>query len=148
MDIDFNAVSPEGDLPPNHPLVLKALQGIISGPISELRTSVDGNITNPTSNTGLQVGKIDYNNILPVSNNNNNRQNVIGNDANLNIANSVLQVFDNSKPNLNSENFDENDDQMELPLFKQTEISDIHKKMFDLEKKLDLLLSYARSNKN
>ena len=61
--MNLDQISPEGDLPPNHPLVLEALKGIISGPISELRTKVDSLITNPSST--LRKGEINYNNILP-----------------------------------------------------------------------------------
>jgi hypothetical protein len=36
--------------------------------------------------------------------------------------------------------------QMELPLFKPTEISDIYKKLFDIEGKLDTLIRNVKSS--
>ena len=38
--------------------------------------------------------------------------------------------------------------QLELPLFKQAEVSDIHKKLFDLEKKLDIIIKHVKNIKN
>jgi hypothetical protein len=39
-------------------------------------------------------------------------------------------------------------DQLELPLFKQPEVSDLHKKLFDIESKLDIILKHVKNNKN
>jgi len=158
-------LTPEGDLPYNHPLVLEALKGIIGGPIAELRASVDKNIVEQTSNTGLRVGKIDYNNILP---NSNNTQHNIENYNNVSdMANNVLNqltapvqynaqmpliplnnepITAHARQDINYVAHDPN--QMELGLFKQPEIKDIHKKLFDLETKLDAILKHVKNNKN
>jgi hypothetical protein len=156
--MNFDGLNAEGDLPPNHPLVLEALKGIISGPISEFRTTVDNLITNPSN--ALSRTQIDYQNILPVANAH-QPQNV---DRNLEIANSILnQVSSATQPQVvpqptvnqpiiqtfTGENpFSQNDpNQPELPLFKPTEISDIYKKLFDIEAKLDTLIRYVKSSK-
>lgn len=155
--MEQSELSPYGDLPPNHPMVLEALKGIIAGPISELRTKVDGLITNP-SNT-LKKGEIDYNNILPI---NNQQRKVV--DQTTQIANQILDniapvhyqghvpvnqpVFVNQPiqvPN-NVQEYDPN--QMELPLFKQTTIDDIQNKLFDIERKIDSILKYVKNPKN
>ena len=156
--MNLDGLTPEGDLPPNHPLVLEALKGIISGPISELRTKVDSLITNPA--TSLGKGFIDYENILP---NPNSRKNV---DHNVNIANNLLneiapvqyigtqpnliplsnQVINNPIPPTATKESDPN--QMELALFKQADIQDVHNKLFDLERKLDMIIKYVKNNKN
>lgn len=148
-------LSPYGDLPPNHPMVLEALKGIIAGPISELRTKVDGLITNP-SNT-LKKGEIDYNNILPL---NNQPRKVV--DQTTQITNQILDniapvhyqghipvnqpVFVNQPIANNVQEYDPN--QMELPLFKQTTIDDIQNKLFDIERKIDSILKYVKNPKN
>lgn len=152
-------LSPYGDLPPNHPMVLEALKGIIAGPISELRTKVDGLITNP-SNT-LKKGEIDYNNILPI---NNQPKKVV--DQNAEITNQLLnniapvhyqghipvnQPIVVNQPSFvpNEEPFQAYDpNQMELPLFKQTTVDDIQNKLFDIERKLDSILKYVKNPKN
>ncbi len=150
----------EGDLPPNHPLVLEALKGIISGPISELRTKVDNLIVNP-SNT-LKRGEIDYNNILPT----NNAQHHPSADYTSQMANGVLnkilshqvdipktEIVQPVQPQL-TQTFvevykpDIDPNQMELPLFKPIEISDIYKKLFDIEGKLDTLIRNVKSSQN
>lgn len=152
-------LSPYGDLPPNHPMVLEALKGIIAGPISELRTKVDGLISNPSNS--LKKGEIDYNNILPI--NNQQRKAV---DQTSQIANQLLdniapvhyqghipinqpvvvnQTFISSESRSVPE-YDPN--QMELPLFKQTTIDDIQKKLFDIDTKLDSILKYVKNNQN
>lgn len=155
---------PGGDLPANHPLVLEALKGIISGPISELRTKVDNLIVN--SSTSLSKGIVNYDNILPNYNNNNHRSADV--DYNTNIINSIMSdtstinyvgnvqqekpvqnfvVQESVKPTqINRTEVDKN--QLELPLFKQAEVSDIHKKLFDLEKKLDIIIKHVKNIKN
>jgi hypothetical protein len=159
MGID--QISPFGDLPPDHPLVLDALKGIISGPISELRTKVDALITNPTST--LNKGQINYNNILPQKGSNINQP--VLSDPSAQMANNILNQiaptqYQNPTPIIHQNSFnleysplidhnsDYNNDQMELPLFKQSEISDLHKKLFDIEKKLDIILRYVKNDKN
>lgn len=82
--MDLNDLTPTGDLPPNHPLVIEALKGIIAGPISELRTKVDGLITNPS--TTLRKGEINYNNILP------QEQNVISHQQSVQMNNSQISA--------------------------------------------------------
>lgn len=154
--------SPEfsGDLPPDHPLVLEALKGIISGPISELRTKVDNLITNPSA--GLQKGSIDYNRILPAKNNPISPQV----DNNLKIANDIINQISPIQYNepVSSVNFKENEivdniqrtvnvveqdpNQLELPLFKPTEVSDIYKKLFDIENKLDIIIKHVKNSSN
>jgi hypothetical protein len=151
-------LTPEGDLPPNHPLVLEALKGIISGPIAELRSTVDNNITNPSYQTGLKKGHIDYNNILP--NQNQNRINGLDDySRSVDISNQILngvapvqyqqpvKIIHNASPEVK---FDDSHDpnQMELPLFKPMEVSDLHNKLFAIEKKLDAVLNYVKNNKN
>jgi hypothetical protein len=155
--MEQHELSPYGDLPPNHPMVLEALKGIIAGPISELRTKVDGLITNP-SNT-LKKGEIDYNNILPL---NNQPRKVV--DETAQITNQLLDniapvhyqghipvnqpVFVNQPiqvPN-NVQEYDPN--QMELPLFKQTTVDDIQNKLFDIERKIDSILKHVKNPKN
>lgn len=157
--MEHNELSPFGDLPPNHPMVLEALKGIIAGPISELRTKVDGLITNPSST--LKKGEIDYNSILPF--NTQQKRNV---DPSSQITNQLLdhiapvhyqgnipvnqpvvvnQTFINSESRSVPE-FDPN--QMELPLFKQTTIDDIQKKLFDIDTKLDNILKYVKNSQN
>lgn len=159
--MNLEGLSPEGDLPPNHPLVLEALKGIISGPISELRTKVDNLITNPA--TSLGKGFIDYNNILPNPNVNRNvdySANIannllneiapvqyIGNQPNLiPLSNQVTQVVNTPIPTIVAKESDPN--QMELALFKQADIQDVHNKLFDLERKLDMIIKYVKNNKN
>jgi hypothetical protein len=153
--MDQYQLTPEGDLPPNHPLVLEALKGIISGPIAELRSTVDNNITNPSSQTGLRKGHIDYNNILP--NQNQNRINGLDDySRNVDISNKILNgvapVQYNPVPDIQGNNnvvhIEHDPNQMELPLFKPMEVSDLHKKLFDIEKKLDAVLNYVKNNKN
>lgn len=156
--MNFDGLNAEGDLPPNHPLVLEALKGIISGPISEFRSTVDNLITNPSN--ALKRSGIDYQNILPNANN----QQPQNFDRNLQIANSILnqatvspqqpvlqqmpsepmlQTFTGQNP------FTEQDpNQLELPLFKPTEVSDIHKKLFDIEGKVDTLIRYVKNSQN
>jgi hypothetical protein len=153
--MDFNQISPEGDLPPNHPLVLEALKGIIAGPISELRTKVDANIVD-----GLKKGHIDYERILP-----NQQQSFapqVGFDHTAMMANNILnnmapvqyvQPVIPAQPSpvqvIKSQNAIQSDpNQMELPLFKQTEVSDLHKKLFDIERKLDIILKHVKNSKN
>lgn len=161
--MNYDAIVPEGDLPPSHPLVLEALKGIISGPISELRNTVDKNISQETTQAGLRVGKIDYNNILP---NINNTGGVEASNNNFPIreysqaANNVLETLASSakidhvhkktEDNIHICNqiVEEDPDQMQLPLFKQTEMSDLFSKMFDLERKLDVIIKYVKPNKN
>jgi hypothetical protein len=159
--MNFDSIVPEGDLPPNHPLVLEALKGIISGPISELRQKVDKNITVETAQAGLRSGKIDYDNILPQINSNINLNNVPIREY-AQAANNVLETLatsqkqnithqDNFKPVNNKvcNNVDIPEDdpnQMQLPLFKPTDISDIFSKMFDLERKLDTIIKYVKTN--
>ena len=155
---------PGGDLPANHPLVLEALKGIISGPISELRSNVDNLIVN--SSTSLSKGMVNYDNILPNYNNSGNQS--AATDYNTNIINSIMEdssivnyvgnvnqhkpvqsfsIQETIKPvQVNNIQVDRN--QLELPLFKQAEISDIHKKLFDLEKKLDIIIKHVKNNKN
>jgi len=158
--MNFDSIVPEGDLPPNHPLVLEALKGIISGPISELRQKVDKNITEETSQAGLRSGKIDYENILPNFNSNNNI-NIIPNREYNNTANNVLEtlvssqkhnVLQNNNVEIRNHSSPEKEyddpDQMQLPLFKPTEMSDLYSKMFDLERKLDTIIKYVKPNKN
>lgn len=153
--MDFNQITPEGDLPANHPLVLEALKGIISGPISELRTNVDANIVD-----GIKKGHIDYDRILPTQ-----KQAAFpqaGFDQTSMIANSILnqvapvqyaqpvvplqpspvQVVQHQTATPSNPN------QMELPLFKQSEVSDLHKKLFDIENKLDIILKHVKNSKN
>jgi hypothetical protein len=154
---------PGGDLPANHPLVLEALKGIISGPISELRTKVDNLIVN--SSTSLSKGIVNYDNILP---NNNSGNQSVAVDYNTNIINSIMEdsstinyvgsvnqhkpvqnfsTQENIRPvQINNIQVDKN--QLELPLFKQAEVSDIHKKLFDLEKKLDIIIKHVKNVKN
>jgi hypothetical protein len=170
--MNLDQISPEGDLPPNHPLVLEALKGIISGPISELRTKVDSLITNPSST--LRKGEINYNNILPngihgmnspsnldstsqVTNNFLNQiapvhyqghvpqQPVIHNI----VEQPVVQNFTQQHKVSTKVQIPQNDsNQLELPLFKQPEVSDLHKKLFDIESKLDIILKHVKNNKN
>jgi len=153
--MDLSQISPEGDLPPNHPLVLEALKGIIAGPISELRTKVDANIVD-----GLKKGHIDYERILPTQ-----KQAAVphaGFDQTSMIANNILnqmapvqyvqpvlplqpspvQVVQHQTQTPSDPN------QMELPLFKQSEVSDLHKKLFDIESKLDIILKHVKNSKN
>ena len=145
--------------------MLEALKGIIGGPIAELRASVDKNIVEQTSNTGLRIGKIDYNNILP---NSNNTQHNIENFNNTSaIANNLLNQlttpvqYNDQMPLMPLKNepitshviqetnyITHDPNQMELGLFKQPEIKDIHKKLFDLETKLDAILKHVKNNKN
>ena len=154
--MNFDGLNAEGDLPPNHPLVLEALKGIISGPISQFRTTVDNLITSPSS--GLKRSEIDYQNILPIANTP-PPQNV---DRNLQIANSILNqatvTHQQIQPQVSSQPipptftgqnpFSEQDpNQPELPLFKPTEISDIYKKLFDIEGKVDTLIRYVKDSK-
>ena len=170
--MNLDQISPEGDLPPNHPLVLEALKGIISGPISELRTKVDSLITNPSST--LRKGEINYNNILP------NGINGMHSPSNLDSTSQVTNNFLNQiapvhyqghvpqQPVIHNivdqpvvQNFTQqqqvstkvqilkiDSDQLELPLFKQPEVSDLHKKLFDIESKLDIILKHVKNNKN
>lgn len=156
-----NALSPEGDLPPNHPLVLEALKGIIAGPISELRTSVDNLITNPS--TGLQKGTINYNNILPLKNTQPASQPQI--DHTSLIANNILNSIAptnymgqpqpspftpqvNAAPAIQPTAQIADPNQPELPLFKPTELSDIYKKIFDIELKLDIIIKHVKGNQS
>jgi hypothetical protein len=154
--MNFDGLNAEGDLPPNHPLVLEALKGIISGPISQFRTTVDNLIVNPSNS--LKRSEIDYQNILPVA----NAPQPQNFDYNLQMANSILnqatvsqqsiqpqvvsqpilQTFTGQNPNP-----EQDPNQLELPLFKSTEISDIYKKLFDIEGKLDTLIKYVKSSK-
>jgi hypothetical protein len=170
--MNFDQISPEGDLPPNHPLVLEALKGIISGPISELRTKVDSLITNPSST--LRKGEINYNSILP------NGIHGMHSPSNLDSTSQVTNNFLNQiapvhyqghvpqQPVIHNivdqpvvQNFTQqpqlstkvqilkiDSDQLELPLFKQPEVSDLHKKLFDIESKLDIILKHVKNNKN
>ena len=170
--MNLDQISPEGDLPPNHPLVLEALKGIISGPISELRTKVDSLITNPSST--LRRGEINYNNILP------NGIHGMNSSSNLDSTSQVTNNFLNQiapvhyqghvpqQPVIHNivdqpvvQNFTQqqqvstkvqilkiDSDQLELPLFKQPEVSDLHKKLFDIESKLDIILKHVKNNKN
>ena len=156
--MNFDGLNAEGDLPPNHPLVLEALKGIISGPISEFRSTVDNLITNPSN--ALKKSAIDYQNILPHANN----QQPQNFDRNLQIANSILnqatvspqqpvlqqmpsepmlQTFTGQNPLT-----EQDPNQLELPLFKPTEVSDIHKKLFDIEGKVDTLIRYVKNSQN
>jgi hypothetical protein len=167
-------LNPVGDLPPNHPLVLEALKGIISGPISELRTKVDNLITNPSG--ALRKGELDYNNLLP-------QQGGVSSFKSNNIAANVLEkiapiqyivpenqgkpleskidnkdtVVPANEPVVNQFNFSQNttsfnikddSDQMELSLFKPAQIDDLYKKMFDIEGKLDIILKHVKRIKN
>ncbi len=158
--MDLSDLTPTGDLPPNHPLVLEALKGIIAGPISELRTKVDGLITNPS--TTLRKGEINYNNILP------QQQNVVSPQQNTHINNSQISAnildqiapvqYINTSQNriekkeniiiANNVSQDTDSPQMELGLFKPSEVSDIHKKLFDIENKLDTIIKYVKNAKN
>ena len=152
--MDFSQISPEGDLPPNHPLVLEALKGIIAGPISELRTKVDANIVD-----GLKKGHIDYERILPTQK---QAAPQTGFDQTSMIANNILnqvapvqyvQPVIPLQPSpvqvIQHQNTIPSDpNQMELPLFKQTEVSDLHKKLFDIERKLDIILKHVKNSKN
>jgi hypothetical protein len=169
--MNFDQISPEGDLPPNHPLVLEALRGIISGPISELRTNVDSLITNPSST--LRKGEINYNNILPngihgmhPSSNLDSTSQVTNNFLNQiapvqyqghvpqqpvvhNVVQQpVVQNFTQHQVSTKVQMPQNNSDQLELPLFKQPEVSDLHKKLFDIESKLDIILKHVKNNKN
>ena len=161
--MDFAQISPEGDLPPNHPLVLEALKGIIAGPISELRTKVDSLITNP-SNT-LRKGEINYQNILPQIVQNGNPQPVLDNTSQItsNFLNQIAPVHyqghvpqqpvvHNIQPSVQIPQVQaqapKDPNQMELALFKPTEVSDIHSKLFDIERKLDIILKHVKSSKN
>jgi hypothetical protein len=161
--MDFDSIVPEGDLPPNHPLVLEALKGIISGPISELRQKVDKNITVETAQAGLRSGKIDYDNILPQINNNigmsnipireytqaaNNVLETLASSQKHNIIQNVIEPINDVKTYNCSDKIEEDPNQMQLPLFKQTDISDLYSKMFDLERKLDTIIKYVKTNKN
>lgn len=150
--MDFSSISSEGDLPPDHPLVLEALKGIIAGPIAELREKVDKNITSPSST--LQKGQINYENILPIGNRGNaHSSNNYVNQREVEISNTIIKSIEapsqvkiskqefSLSPNLGEE---EDKDQMELALFKQAEIADLYNKMFDLEKKLDIIISYVK----
>lgn len=153
--MNFDGLNAEGDLPPNHPLVLEALKGIISGPISQFRTTVDNLITSPSN--ALKRSEIDYQNILPIASNP-PPQNI---DKNLQIANNILnQVSSIPQPQIVSQPIpqtftgqvavqvtEQDPNQPELPLFKPTEISDIYKKLFDIEGKLDTLIRYVKSSK-
>lgn len=151
-------LSPYGDLPPNHPMVLEALKGIISGPISELRTKVDGLISNPSNS--LKRGEIDYNNILPNGNQINRNF-----DQTTQMTNQILdqiapihygthipvnQHIPINQPVavVQQEEYQYDPNQMELPLFKQATISDIQNKLFDMERKLDNILSYVKNSHN
>ena len=163
--MNLDGLSPEGDLPPNHPLVLEALKGIISGPISELRTKVDNLITNPSNS--LNKGGIDYQNILPnIQQNNNAINRPIDRTAHIanNILNEIAPVqyvnIQQQQPIIAAQNAvvqssikaapaqESDPNQMELPLFKQPEVKDIHKKLFDIESKLDTIIKYVKNNKN
>lgn len=152
--MDYSSISAEGDLPPDHPLVLEALKGIIGGPIAELREKVDKNITNPSST--LRKGEINYENILPIGKTGNNpSSHNYANQREVEISNNIIKSIEapsqvkiskqefTLSPNLNSSEEDDKD-QMELALFKQAEISDLYNKMFDLEKKLDIIISYVK----
>jgi hypothetical protein len=123
-----------------------------------LRATVDNNIVNPSIN-GLMAGKINYENILPKNNPSpttyvNGGFNQTSDIAN-NILNSIAPIdYSNRNPQAPfvqkiesvANNHDPN--QMELPLFKQPEIKDIHKKLFDIEKKLDKIITYVKDFKN
>lgn len=155
--MDLSDITPHGDLPPNHPLVIEALKGIIAGPISELRTKVDGLITNP-SNT-LRKGEINYTNILPQQSNFAQPQNNVNTTQ---IATNILdqiapvQYVNTSQNKIEKKEevfvattkVDDNSDQMELPLFKPAEVKDIYKKLFDIENKLDTIIKHVKNNKN
>jgi hypothetical protein len=153
--MDFNQISPEGDLPPNHPLVLEALKGIIAGPISELRTKVDANIVD-----GLKKGHIDYERILPTQQQSFTPQvgfdhtammanNILNNMAPVQYVQPVIPAQPSPVQVIQSQNAIQSDpNQMELPLFKQTEVSDLHKKLFDIERKLDIILKHVKNSKN
>lgn len=155
--MDLTDITPVGDLPANHPLVIEALKGIIAGPISELRTKVDGLITNP-SNT-LRKGEINYNNILPQLNNFAQPQNNINTtQISTNILDQIAPVqYVNTAQNrieekedvfVSTSKIEDNSDQMELPLFKAAEVKDIYKKLFDIEYKLDTIIKHVKNNKN
>jgi len=158
--MDLNDLSPSGDLPANHPLVLEALKGIIAGPISELRTKVDGLITNPS--TTLRKGEIDYENILPQQQNvlsqkqnaylNNSQMsaNILDQIAPVQYINTSQNIIDRREPIVIANNVQNYEDspQMELGLFKPAEVSDIHKKLFDIESKLDTIMKYVKTGKN
>lgn len=151
--MNFDGLNSEGDLPANHPLVLEALKGIISGPISEFRSTVDNLITNPSN--ALKRSGIDYNNLLPSG----NGAQAQSTDRNLQVANDILnqaaiiqtrttpqpllQTFTEQSPLIESD-----PNQLELPLFKPTEISDLYKKMFDIEGKIDTLIGYVKNSQN
>ena len=154
-------LSPYGDLPPNHPMVLEALKGIISGPISELRTKVDGLISNPSNS--LKKGEIDYNNILPnanLSNRNLDHSERITNQLLDNIAPVHYQghvpvnqpVIVNHSPiypdSVQTPSYQYDPNQMELSLFKQANIDDIQNKLFDIERKIDSILKYVKNTQN
>jgi hypothetical protein len=159
--MDLNDLSPSGDLPPNHPLVLEALKGIISGPISELRTKVDNLIINPSS--ALKKGGIDYENILPQSTNypvqsrntvddvsflSNQILNTIA-PIQYDLPNSVNVVQQHVQPLPRHEIVQpEKSDQMELPLFKSAQVDDLYKKLFDIEKKIDIILKHVKNDKD
>jgi hypothetical protein len=158
--MDLSDLTPVGDLPANHPLVLEALKGIISGPISELRTKVDGLITNPSAT--LRKGEINYENILPqqqIVQTHNNVANNVANNAQIsaNFLDQIAPVqYINTSQNkiekkqevVYASTTNNNSDQMELGLFKPAEVSDIYKKLFDIENKLDTIIKYVKSNKN
>jgi hypothetical protein len=149
--MNFDGLNSEGDLPPDHPLVLQALKGIISGPISEFRSTVDNLITNPSN--ALKKSHLDYQNLLPAANNP-PPQNV---DHNLQMANNILtRVIDHTVIKHNEAapqeplavlSTPQDPNQPELPLFKPTEISDIYKKLFDIEGKIDTLIRYVKGSK-
>lgn len=154
--MNFDGLTAEGDLPPNHPLVLEALKGIISGPISEFKTTVDNLITNPSN--ALKRTEMDYQNILPVA----NKKTPPSVDLNLQISNDIINQFQHNHQapvipiqqvpitqQPTPEQTVVNDpNQMELPLFKPTEISDLYKKLFDIEEKLDRLIKYVKRAEN
>ena len=159
-----DAFQPGGDLPANHPLVLEALKGIISGPISELRTKVDNLIVN--SSNSLSKGMVNYDNILPNHDNPGTRSAAV--DYNTSIINSIMEDtstinyvgnVNQNKPvqnflvqenigHVQVNNIEVDKNQLELPLFKQADVSDIHNKLFDLEKKLDIIIKHVKNNKN
>jgi hypothetical protein len=125
---------------------------------------VDNLIVN--SSTSLSKGMVNYDNILPNYNNSGNQSAAA--DYNTNIINSIMEdssivnyvgnvnqhkpvqsfsIQETIKPvQVNNIQVDRN--QLELPLFKQAEVSDIHKKLFDLEKKLDIIIKHVKNNKN
>jgi hypothetical protein len=161
--MDIQDLIPSGDLPPDHPLVLEALKGMISGPISQLRTEVDGLITNPS--TALQKGIINYEKILPKKEVFNN---IAVDSSNLsytgeNILNKIIpnnpdnfrentvklneKIILNESPNMFKHQKEEQD-QMELGLFKSADIDSVYKKLFDIENKIDTLFKYVKKNLN